>query len=83
MYFLILFSLSLYYHSLEVALDRLANRLEAMDIHHEQQFASAVDNIGDIEVRERECVCVWCVCVHMCLCVCVYVCVCMCVCVCM
>jgi hypothetical protein len=31
-------------------LDRLANRLEAMAVHHEQQFASAVDNIGDIEV---------------------------------
>lgn len=35
---------------LEVSLDRLANRLEAMAVHHEQQFASAVDNIGDIEV---------------------------------
>ena len=33
-----------------MALDRLANRLEAMAVHHEQQFASAVDNIGDIEV---------------------------------
>ena len=37
-------------HRLEVSLDRLANRLEAMAVHHEQQFASAVDNIGDIEV---------------------------------
>ena len=36
---------------LEVAANKLLNRLEFMDKHHEHDFASASDNIADIYVR--------------------------------